>query len=276
MLMPLARANDLGALSVRAANWGLHEYWFETADTVLLPAAHILRAVFATASSSTARNSASTTSRTARWFLTAPIGTGEKGMETPLGKASVARKQKDPAWHPTPEALKQHPDWPTYVPPGPANPMGAFAMYLTWQYYAIHGSNDEFGVGRPWTRGCIRLYAEDIERLFGMVPIGTPVEIVDQRVKLGWHGGELFLEAHPDADQIDELTKTTEFTLKDPEDMTVSINEEAGDRATDIDWSVVKETLARRSGVPTQITSRATHLLNIFVPKVACAGGSIS
>jgi len=51
--------------------------------------------------------------------------------------------------------------------------------------YGIHGTNVPWGIGMEVTHGCIRLYPEDIERLFAIVPIGTPGEFVYQPVKIG-------------------------------------------------------------------------------------------
>jgi L,D-transpeptidase ErfK/SrfK len=47
------------------------------------------------------------------------------------------------------------------------------------------------------THGCMRLYPEDIEALYNMVPVNTPVRIVNQPYKWGWHEGELLIEVHP-------------------------------------------------------------------------------
>ena len=43
---------------------------------------------------------------------------------------------------------------------------------------------------------CIRDSPEDIEQLFGIVPIGTPVRLIDQPVKVGRFDDELLVEAH--------------------------------------------------------------------------------
>ena len=65
-----------------------------------------------------------------------------------------------------------------------------------------------WGVGRRVSHGCIRLYPEDIARLFELVPVGTPVQVISQAIKIGWYGGELYVEAHPEAEQADELEWT--------------------------------------------------------------------
>ena len=58
------------------------------------------------------------------------------------------------------------------------------------------------------SHGCIRLYPEDIALLFELVPLGTPVQVISQSVKIGWYDGELYVEAHPEAEQADELERT--------------------------------------------------------------------
>ena len=76
---------------------------------------------------------------------------------------------------------------PAFIPPGPDNPLGEYAMRLNIPggSYLIHGTNKPVGVGMQITHGCIRLYPEDIQYLFGEVPFGMTVRIVNQRVKTG-------------------------------------------------------------------------------------------
>jgi L,D-transpeptidase ErfK/SrfK len=84
------------------------------------------------------------------------------------------------------------------MPPGPENPLGDYWLGLSIPEYGIHGTDFPWSVGRLVTHGCIRLYPEDIEKLFNMVPLKTPVEIVYEPVKLGMKQGRLYAEAHPD------------------------------------------------------------------------------
>ena len=85
------------------------------------------------------------------------------------------------------------------MPPGPDNPLGEYAMRLTLTpgAYLIHGTNNPLAVGMAVTHGCIRMYPEDIEALFPLVPVGTPVWIINEPVKVAYVDGELLLEAHP-------------------------------------------------------------------------------
>jgi len=97
---------------------------------------------------------------------------------TRRGRTSVVRKVEGPEWRPTPSMLERNPDWPTYVGPGPDNPLGTHALYLSWTYYRIHGTHDTRKIGRQSSDGCIGLYNHMIEALYQIAPIGTQVRIV--------------------------------------------------------------------------------------------------
>lgn len=97
---------------------------------------------------------------------------------TRRGRTEVVRKRVGPDWRPTPNMLRRDPTLPDYVGPGPENPLGTHALYLTWRYYRIHGTNDVRKIGRRSSSGCIGLYNEQIEELFGMTKVGTQVLLV--------------------------------------------------------------------------------------------------
>ena len=101
------------------------------------------------------------------------------------------------------------------MPPGPHNPLGSHALYFDWPTYLIHGTNRPWGIGRRVSHGCIRLYPEDIARLYELVPIGTPVQVINQAIKIGWYEGELYVEAHPESGQADELESTGQIKSVD-------------------------------------------------------------
>jgi L,D-transpeptidase ErfK/SrfK len=48
------------------------------------------------------------------------------------------------------------------------------------------------------SHGCIRLYPEDIEQLFPLVPLKTPGQFIYQPVKVGMREGRVFIEVHKD------------------------------------------------------------------------------
>ena len=97
---------------------------------------------------------------------------------TRLGRTRVIGKKKDPEWRPTPAMLERNPDWPHYMAPGPDNPLGTHALYLSWTYYRIHGTHDTRKIGRRSSNGCIGLYNEHIAELFDFAKIGTQVLLI--------------------------------------------------------------------------------------------------
>jgi|SRR6056297_247669 len=97
---------------------------------------------------------------------------------TRRGRTRVVQKVVGPDWRPTPSMLKRNPDWPAYVPPGPDNPLGTHALYLSWTYYRIHGTHDTRKIGRRSSNGCIGLYNEHIQELFDMTKVGTQVLLI--------------------------------------------------------------------------------------------------
>ncbi|MBM9593822.1 L,D-transpeptidase [Roseitranquillus sediminis] len=97
---------------------------------------------------------------------------------TRLGRTSVVRKVEGPDWRPTPSMKKRNPEWPDYIPPGPDNPLGTHALYLSWQYYRIHGTHDTRKIGRRSSNGCIGLYNEHIAELFALVDNGAQVLLI--------------------------------------------------------------------------------------------------
>lgn len=132
---------------------------------------------------------------------TFPASIGHMDWSTPLGLTRVTKKVVDPVWYPPESVRAEHEaegdELPDEVASGPDNPLGEYALYLAVPGYLIHGTNRPYGIGMRVTHGCIRLYPEDIERLFREVPVGTPVLIVNQPHKAGWLGGVLYLETNP-------------------------------------------------------------------------------
>lgn len=97
---------------------------------------------------------------------------------TRRGRTKVVRKVVGPEWRPTPSMLERNPDWPHYVGPGPDNPLGTHALYLSWTYYRIHGTHDTRKIGRRSSNGCIGLYNEHIQELFNLAKVGTQVLLI--------------------------------------------------------------------------------------------------
>lgn len=98
---------------------------------------------------------------------------------TRRGYTEVVEKRENPSWAPTPSMRQRNPEWPAFVPGGdPTNPLGTRALYLSWQYYRIHGTQDTRKIGRKSSNGCIGLYNEQIEEVYGRCPVGTQVKLI--------------------------------------------------------------------------------------------------
>lgn len=100
-----------------------------------------------------------------------------EGM-TRRGRTRIIRMVEGPSWTATPNMRRRFPHWPAHIPPGPSNPLGTHALYLTWQYYRIHGTQDPRKIGRRSSSGCFGLYNENIEELYGLTKLGTQVMVV--------------------------------------------------------------------------------------------------
>ena len=135
--------------------------------------------------------------------FTYPVGLGRDEWQTPTGSFRVSGKTINPQWN-IPESIRQEHiaergDYRTFIPGGaPDNPLGSRRLELTLPMYRIHGTDIPWGVGMQVSHGCIRLYPEDIERLFPLVPVGTPGQFAYQVVKVGQLNGAIYAEMHED------------------------------------------------------------------------------
>jgi lipoprotein-anchoring transpeptidase ErfK/SrfK len=104
-----------------------------------------------------------------------PVGVGRQGKQW-SGETYIDGKYVKPAWTPPIEVRMDKPNLPQVIPGGvPSNPMGAAAMTLAGDEYAIHGTNDPSSIGRFVSYGCIRMYNQDVVDLMGRVQVGTRV-----------------------------------------------------------------------------------------------------
>jgi L,D-transpeptidase ErfK/SrfK len=182
-----------------------------------------------------------------------PISIGRQDWSTPHGVTRVESKVKDPSWTPPESIRKEHAAegdiLPAVVPPGPLNPLGAYALRLGIKGYLIHGTDKPYGIGMRVTHGCMRLYPEDIERVFHSVPVGTPVRLVNEPFKLGLSNGRLYLEVHPPLEE-DRKKFETRFAQ-----VVQLISRRYGNHAVSLDWQSLRTTLYREDGVPRDIGS---------------------
>jgi L,D-transpeptidase ErfK/SrfK len=188
---------------------------------------------------------------------TFPIGVGVQGWNTPLGTTQVVEKQVHPGWSPPASIRAEKPELPSYVPAGPDNPLGDYAMRMGWRSYLIHGTNLPDGVGRNSSHGCVRMYPEDIDHLFHEVGIGTPVRVLNQEVEAAWVDNQLYVAVFPNKEQTDQIDIEQPWTKELPADLTERVTAVAGDAANRVDWDLVKRLGMERTGIPTPVTGVA-------------------
>jgi L,D-transpeptidase ErfK/SrfK len=186
---------------------------------------------------------------------TFPISIGRMDWHTPLGMHRILSKQKQPTWYPPESIRAEHAAdgdiLPKVVPPGPQNPLGDYAMRLSQSGYLIHGTNKPVGIGMQVTHGCIRMYPEDIEWLFSQVPVGSPVQIVNEPYKFGWAEDGLYLEVHPllEGDRQSEdhgMTQITQLYVR-----------ATAERPARVDWTVVEQAYREKLGLPVRVGAAA-------------------
>jgi lipoprotein-anchoring transpeptidase ErfK/SrfK len=105
------------------------------------------------------------------------IGVGRPGFAW-SGNRTVTMKREWPDWRPPAQMLRRRPDLPRYMEGGPANPLGARAMYLGGTLYRIHGSNEPETIGTAVSSGCIRMTNADVIDLYDRVKVGTRVVVL--------------------------------------------------------------------------------------------------
>jgi L,D-transpeptidase ErfK/SrfK len=193
--------------------------------------------------------------------ITHPIGIGREGWETPLGVARITRKIVQPAWTVPASVRREHAEngdpLPPVVPPGPDNPLGEFAMRLSLPSYLIHGTNQPYGVGIRVSHGCVRLYPEDIARLFPQVPEGTRVTIVNQPYVAGWLNGKLYLEAHQ---PLAEDAKRWGNSLKPMEQALAA----KADGTQSVDWDKARKVAHETRGIPIPVSPHSPDLADVL------------
>lgn len=183
-----------------------------------------------------------------------PIGIGQAGRETPRNwVTAVERKQEAPAWTPTANTRREYAargeTLPAFVPAGPDNPMGLYAIYIG-RLYAIHGTNANFGIGLRVSQGCIRLRNDDIKYLFDTVPVGTRVQLIDRPVKYTAEpDGTRWVEVH---EPLSRNRSEYESDRKVPLPVTPALRTFI--TGSGIDVNRANAALERRSGMPVNIS----------------------
>ncbi|MDO8430801.1 MAG: L,D-transpeptidase family protein [Candidatus Binatus sp.] len=178
---------------------------------------------------------------------TFPVGLGRYDWKTPIGAFTVRGKTRNPTWVVPENIYKEHLERDgeaEHVVSGtdPDNPLGRYRIELTLPSYALHGTNVPWGVGMEVSHGCVRLYPEDIQRLFNKVKIGTPGQFVYQPVKFGWRGDALYVEVHEDL--YGRYAGIWAHAQKEVERLGIE---------DQVDMQKLEKAIEQKSGVPTYI-----------------------
>jgi L,D-transpeptidase ErfK/SrfK len=188
--------------------------------------------------------------------LTHPIGIGKVGWRTPEGVTKIVRRQKDPTWRVPVSVRKEHhengDDLEPVIGPGPDNPLGKYAFYLEWPSYLIHGTNKPAGVGLRSSHGCIRLYPEDIEQFYNLVPVGTQVRVVNQPFLFGWRDGQLYMQAYDVLEDDPRDWKSRKLLTKT---LAARLQQQVQAHHEQVDWARVAELAHSPRGVAVPITT---------------------
>src|SRR6185437_12022085 len=191
--------------------------------------------------------------------ITFPVSIGKMDWHTPLGQTHVIQKIKHPAWYPPESVRKEHEangdPLPKFVPAGPDNPLGDYAMRLAVGdgAYMIHGTNNPMAVGMAVTHGCIRMYPEDVASLFPLIPVGTKVYLINEPVKTAFVDGKLLLQVHPPVDAQGQST--------DPDMQLFSeqLDKALGSTTAAIHWDFARQALQAASGMPVVVGLEADN-----------------
>ncbi len=260
-LSKVARQFDVGAVQLMAANPQVAWPRLKAGDTLTVPLENVLPAA--------AHKGIVINLAQMRLFYfaddgtvqTFPISIGREGWQTPSGSTAIVLKRKHPTWTVPASIRAEDPKLPATVPPGPNNPLGQYALNLGWAGYAIHGTNAPSSIGKPASHGCMRMYPEDIERLFAAVAVGTPVTVVDTAFTLGRGAdGHLYLQVVPDHVQARQMARYSAPDPSDPNSADLDGLRTALAWATlhgeVIDQAAVEAAVTRHDGLPVDITAK--------------------
>jgi L,D-transpeptidase ErfK/SrfK len=249
----LARTYDLGYMEIRLANPKVDPWLPGTGTTIILPKLYVLpdaphEGIVINLAEMRLYYYPPATAGQARTVETYPIGIGRDAFPTPELSTAVKARIPQPAWYPPESIIAEHAasgqTLPRTVPPGPDNPLGDYAIQLGTPGYFIHGTNRPGGVGLRVSHGCIRMYPEDIAKLFNEVVIGTPVRVVHQPIKVGILDGSVFVEAHP-ATQYSSESLAWQVTEQ--------LQQIVGNQNVVMNWEVVDRVAGAQNGIPTAV-----------------------
>jgi lipoprotein-anchoring transpeptidase ErfK/SrfK len=103
------------------------------------------------------------------------VAVGMEGLETPEGLYHIQEMEENPVWHVPNSAWAGSLAGQT-IPPGPSNPIKARWMGI-FEGAGIHGTEETYSLGHAESHGCIRMAIPDVEELYDLVEVGTPIFI---------------------------------------------------------------------------------------------------
>jgi L,D-transpeptidase ErfK/SrfK len=254
-LPDIARHFSLGINEVSAANPGVDVWVPKAGERIMLPLQFILP--------DAPRKGIVINLATMRLFqykgdsksllvMTYPIGIGTTERPTPIGQMYVVRKVTQPTWYVPASIAEDHrkkgDPLPAKVLPGPQNPLGEYALYLSKSTYLIHGTNKPASIGLNATNGCMRLYPEDIKKLYENTPVNTPVCIINQPYLIGQSNGIVYLEVHASLEGSDAVELEKMYAK-----MYAKLRNIEKNSGRTLDWKKVEKVLAEARGIPVPI-----------------------
>lgn len=190
------------------------------------------------------------------------VSVGRQEWNTPITKTQVTGKLKDPVWYPPKSLRDEHfangEIYPKVVPPGASNPLGQYLLQLDIPSYFIHGTNNRFGIGMQVTRGCIRMYPEDIESIYRRIEKGVPVSIINKTYKIAWKDNVIYLEINS-VPEINKQQTIEEIELfpSDREAVQELIKVRMGMKdqslELELDWDMIEKIRTETTGIPVAI-----------------------
>ncbi len=253
----IARQNGMGLQEILDANPGIKPRRMMVGDVLSLPKSHILP--------DTERGGIVVNlpemrmyyypdSQSGHEVMTFPVTIGQDDWPTPQKRTTITQKVENPTWRPTKrirlEAEGKGIDLPEVVPAGPKNPLGRHKMRLGQSSILIHGTNKPSSIGLRASHGCLRMYPEDVEKLFNMVPMGIDVQLINQPIKVTEYNGRTWVEVH-------KPLGNDPWSDKQMLDYAVQHFSAFGH---EVDIELLKELIATKSGIPTIVPENQIYV----------------
>lgn len=173
-----------------------------------------------------------------------PVAIGLPTWQTPVGKFTVLNKIKNPAWYMPLEIAQRENVKKEIIPAGPDNPLGDRWIGTSIRHTGIHGTNRPMSIGKALSHGCIRLYPEDIQKIFDIVNTGDEGEFLYEPVKITISGQKILLEVHPDVyGLVPDMEKLAQEKIKN------------FDLSGKTDFEKLKRAIKDSAGIPVQLNS---------------------